>query len=557
MINIECRQADKVADKFSLYVSFSFNQFFIDEIKELPERAWHKDTKEWEVPVNQLENLLHLFEKQDVKISGQYVDMTPVTDIDYQFKTEPYEHQKVGFLYGLNHTKWFLGDEQGLGKTKQVIDIACALKEKKHYTHCLIICGVNSLKWNWQREVETHSSEHAYILGQRVKKRTKEVYIGLNKDKLADLENLDEISDYFIITNVESLRSSDITDKLVSLIKEHKLEFIAVDEIHKCKDTGSQQGKALLKLQSEYRIAMTGTPLLNSPFDLYIILKWLGYESHSKYQFEHYYGVYGGFGGYEVIGYRHTDELQDKLSKIMLRRLKEEVLDLPDKVYIDEVVEMLPKQAVIYKEVNAEIKSNIDKLEISPNPLAEMIRLRQATGFTGILSTGEPCSAKFDRMFEIVEETLSNKRQVVIFSNWTSITEPAFDMLESMGISVASITGETPDNQRQHIVDEFQHGKIKVVIGTTGAMGTGITLTAGTVVIFLDHPWNRALYDQAVDRCHRIGQNNKLTIYNIMCKDTIDEKVWALVNKKGKMSECIVDGKIVGNKRELIEYLLD
>ena len=87
-------------------------------------------------------------------------------------------------------------------------------------------------------------------------------------------------------------------------------------------------------------------------------------------------------------------------------------------------------------------------------------------------------------------------------------------------------------------------------------MGTGITLTAGTVVIFLDHPWSKALYDQAVDRAHRVGQKENITIYNIMCKNTIDEKIWALVNKKGAMSDMIVDGKITGNKKEIIDYLL-
>lgn len=553
MVTIKCREG--TIDRYSLFVQFSYNAYYIEAIKSMPMRKWHPIEKMWEVPVDQLQNLLGLFEKQDIEISGTYLDMTPVTEIDYEFKTEPYEHQREGFLYGLNHHKWFLGDEQGLGKTKQVIDIACALKEKEHYKHCLIICGVNSLKWNWQREVSIHSNEESHIIGQRIKKRTGEIVIGSSKDKIYDLKNLDDISAYFLITNVESLRNADISAELVSLISKRKIELVAVDEIHKCKDPSSQQGKALLKIQPEYRIAMTGTPLLNSPFDLFIILKWLGYESHSFYQFKQYYGVFGGYGGYEVIGYRHTDELQDKLDTIMLRRLKDDVLDLPDKVYIDELVDMLPKQAVVYKEVNAEIKSNIDMIEIAPNPLAEMIRLRQATGYTGILSSGIGCSAKLDRMEELVEESVLNNRQVVIFSNWTTITDEVYNRL-SQNYSLSVITGDTKDEDRQQQVQKFQDGKSKVIIGTTGAMGTGITLTAGTVVIFLDHPWTRALYDQAVDRCHRIGQNSKLTIYNIMCKDTIDEKVWSIVNKKGELSDSIVDGRIIANKRELVEYLL-
>jgi SNF2 family DNA or RNA helicase len=118
------------------------------------------------------------------------------------------------------------------------------------------------------------------------------------------------------------------------------------------------------------------------------------------------------------------------------------------------------------------------------------------------------------------------------------------------------ITGDTKDEVRQANVEQFQNGNSKIIIGTIGAMGTGLTLTAGTVVIFMDHPWNRALYDQAVDRCHRIGQKQSITIYNLMCKDTIDERVWQLVKDKGAISDMLIDGKVTGNKTELLNFLL-
>ena len=96
----------------------------------------------------------------------------------------------------------------------------------------------------------------------------------------------------------------------------------------------------------------------------------------------------------------------------------------------------------------------------------------------------------------------------------------------------------------------------KIIIGTTGAMGTGLNLFKADTVIFLDHPWNKAIYDQCVDRCHRIGQTENITIYNMICKDTIDERIWELVNKKGALSDAIVDGKVIGNKKEVLQYLL-
>jgi SNF2 family DNA or RNA helicase len=239
----------------------------------------------------------------------------------------------------------------------------------------------------------------------------------------------------------------------------------------------------------------------------------------------------------------------------MLRRLKDDVLDLPEKTFIDEIVEMTPKQQIIYKEINAEIKSHIDEIEMVNNPLAALIRMRQATGYTGILSSEIQESAKLDRMKELVDEALENKKQVVIFSNWTQMTDAIMDYLD--GYKYGIITGMTPDASRQSIIDKFQSKEYDIVIGTSGAMGTGITLTNGSVEIFLDEPWNMALKSQCVDRCHRIGQKNNLTIYTLMCKDTIDERIHEIVEKKGKMADALIDGNINMDKRELLEFLLN
>jgi SNF2 family DNA or RNA helicase len=380
--------------------------------------------------------------------------------------------------------------------------------------------------------------------------------IGSNKDKLNDLNNINNISDYFLITNAETLRVAEIADKIAELCKTKEIGLVAIDEIHKMKNPTSQQGKGMLKIQSECRIAMTGTPLMNTPMDLYIILKWLGYEKHAFYAFKKHYCVMGGFGGYEVVGYKNLDELQEQLNSIMLRRLKSDVLDLPEKLYIDEYVEMTGKQEQIYKEVTMSIKANIDMIKNANNPLAELIRMRQATGYTGILSSTIKESAKLDRMEELVDEVVENGKKVVIFSNWIQVTLPAYNKLATK-YSGAYITGEVDSEQRQIAVDRFQKDdKCKFIVGSIGAMGTGITLTEGTVVIFLDHPWTRAAYDQAVDRCHRIGQTNNITIYNLLCNDTIDCRVWELVKKKGQISDALVDGKLNNNISDTIDYLL-
>ena len=562
MINVRIAKARKCYDvesAFSVYITFDYDQRIVDTVKSLPQRFYNADKKEWEAPLPALKTIVDNLPMFDFDITGPYISLTeekPVAKIptDFNFKTKPFKHQIEGFEYGLANNRWLLGDEQGLGKTKQVIDIAVAKKLQKGYKHCLIICGVNGLKWNWVNEVHTHSDEDAWILGQRFKGR--KISIGSTNDKFYDLKHVDSISPYFLITNVETMRNEAIVKEIQKLCKDGTIGVVAIDEIHKCKNPASQQGKGILKIQPECRIAMTGTPLMNTPFDLYIVLKWLGYEGHSFSAFKNHYAVYGGFGGYEVVSYRYLDELQKQLDKIMLRRLKKDVLDLPEKTHIDEYVEMTPKQAQIYREVTADIKMNIDQIKMQNNPLAELIRMRQATGYTGILSSTIKESAKMDRMEELVEEAVENGKKVVIFSNWTQMTLPIYNRL-AVKYRGTYITGEVDSDQRQAHVKQFQEDdNCKFSVGTIGAMGTGLTLTAGTVEIFMDEPWNRANKEQAEDRLHRIGQSTNITIYTLICKDTIDERVHELVENKGKMADMLVDGKVVGDKSKMLDFLL-
>ena len=566
MILIDIRKSNKLKDsEYSAFIKFDYNSKIVDAIRELPFRYYNPSETEWEVPTNKVEYLINKLKGFDIKICGKltiFEDKNTNIGLPegFEFKTKPFSHQLEGVEYGLKYDRWFLGDEQGLGKTKQVIDIAVARKVMYGYRFCLIVCGVNTLKWNWVNEIHTHSKEDAYILGQR-RKGTK-IRIGSTKDKLEDLKLMydrKEPHPYFIITNVESFRDKNIADTISDLCKKGIIGMCAADEMHKMKNPTAQQTKGFLKCLPYCRIGMTGTPLMNSPMDLYVILKWLGYESHAFYSFKQHYCVMGGYGGYEIVGYKNLDQLTAQVREIMLRRLKSEVLDLPEKIYVDDIVEMDGKQAVMYKEVEAGLKADYINGDIDlTNPLSALIRLRQTTGYPGILSDEITESAKLDRMEEIVENCISNDEKVIIFSNWTQMTDAICNKLKSSGHNVGVITGETPDSSRQEIVDVFQNSSdLSVLVGTIGAMGTGLTLTAATTVIFVDEPWNKALFDQAVDRAHRIGQKNNITIYSIMCKDTIDERIHNLIYKKGAMSDAIIDGKVVGNKNEVFDYLLN
>ena len=160
MITIDIRKAKRANGEYSMFLSFPYDTKIIDYIRMMPTRYWHPDEKEWEIPALKFLEVNTMLEDYDMEIHGRELleKKEAKAPKDFSFKTKPFEHQIDGFNFGLQNDRWLLGDEQGLGKTKQVIDIAIAKKLEKGYKHCLIICGVNGLKWNWREEIKTHSN---------------------------------------------------------------------------------------------------------------------------------------------------------------------------------------------------------------------------------------------------------------------------------------------------------------------------------------------------------------------------------------------------------------
>ena len=570
MIRIHIGEPEKLSNnilvKKSAFVSFDYNPEIVSFIKQMGTRVYNPDNHTWEMPINNIISLCNKFENEEIKIDGIYEDLHKQEfeiDIpkDFKFKTKPFNHQIDGVRFGLNKKKFLLCDDQGLGKTFQIINWVGCLEKTDDINKVLIVCGVNSLKYNWQSEISIHSDEKGWVLGTRFRKTTGKAYEGSTKDKLEDLDNLPDCR--YIITNIETLRAGaekisktkyhfPIAEKLQELCKNGTISVIAFDEAHRSKEPTSLQSRAMMNVQAKYMVAMSGTPLMNNPLDLYFPMKWLGYENHSFYQFKQHYCTLGGWGGSQVVGYKNLEEIRAMMEQIMLRRLKTEVLDLPEKIRKIEYVDMTSKQAQIYKEVYNGVMSELQKIKFSNNPLSMMIRLRQATGWTGILSNTIKESAKMERMIELVNEIVASGQKAIIFSNWESMTEVAREKLKSY--SPAYITGATKADERMKEVERFQNDdKCKVIIGTIGAMGTGLTLTAAQNVIFLDSPWNMALKAQAEDRAHRIGTKGTVSVITLCCRDTIDERIEELVEKKGQIADALVDGKI---SIDDINYLL-
>ena len=554
MIKLKFDFSQKLRYKQSLFIKGDYSSTILDVIHSFQTRYYHHNSKMWECKIDYFPIILDKLKFEDIQIYGEIpkkyrhfmelLDKYDTPDHKYTSKTKPYNHQIDSYEYALTHNKFLLGDEQGLGKTKQALDIAVSRKHKM--SHCLIVCGVNNLKWNWLNEISTHTNEKGHILGSRVNRKGNIVVAGVN-ERYDDLCRVHD--EYFLITNLETLRDKRIQSQIKNMCESGVIGMTIIDEIHKAKNPSSAQGKAIHCCCSYYRLALTGTPLMNNAIDLYNILKWLQVDNTSFTTFKSRYCIMGGFGGYQIMGYKNLNELETKLQNNMIRRRKQDVLDLPPKIYTDEVLELSVSQQKLYEEVKSGVIENIDKIMLMPNPLVELTRLRQITSNPDILTSKETVNCKYERILDILDST---EDKIIIYSNWSKVIEPLYKLIAEK-CRVAKVTGETKNPMEQ--IEKFQNDPYcRVILGTTPALGTGYTLTQANTVIFIDEPWNRATKEQAEDRAHRIGTKGTVNIITLMCRNTIDERIHSLIVEKGELSDRIVDGS--GISKNDIQFLL-
>lgn len=556
MIKIKENVCAKVPGITSLFISFSYNKEIINLIKNCDAYNFDKKTLEWEVPVNSLSYILdnltyyddiELSLMKDVKKEIQVIEPT------LEYKLQPYDYQMEGIKYGLNNDRWLLLDAPGLGKTAQIIHIAEELKATRGLKHCFIICGLATLKTNWKREIQTHSDLSCTILGERVTRTGSTVIDSVAKRAEILKEPIEE---FFIITNIETLRS----DEVIEAFKKGKneIDMIVVDEIHKCKSNRSQQGKNLLKLKNaKYKIGATGTLLLNNPLDAYVPLAWIGAEKSTLTTFRYFYCEFSNQMTGQVTGVKNMDILKNQMAAVSLRRTKD-LLNLPPKNIINEYVDMNEKHRKFYDDIKKGIKKEVDKVKLTTQSVLAMItRLRQATASPSILTTSDITSSKIERTVDLVEQIVSNGDKVVIFSTFK---ESAYKLKELLlEYNPVLLTGDTKESEVEIIKSRFQtDDSCKVFIGTWQKAGTGITLTAANYMIFIDTPWTYAEFEQSQDRIYRIGTKKSVFIYNLICKDTIDERVKDILYTKKAISDFVIDDKVSDETIDALKkYLLE
>jgi SNF2 family DNA or RNA helicase len=554
LVNIfEISPPSKISGLSSLVVQFDYNQYIVDALKTIPTSYFHKKDKVWEVPIcylgRLLDNLTFLDditlklldtpESEQFRIHRNY-ELAPLSDTEKtSFKLIPFKHQLEAVDFGLIHEKWLLLDSPGTGKTFSTICLAETLKRRGLIDHCFIVCGINALKQNWKKEINKFSTESAVILGEYTTRTGTTRYRSVEKRAQ---QLLNPIEEFFIITNIETLRDNRIVEAFKK--SENKFGLIAVDEIHKAAGSKSaQQTTNLLKLDAPFKLGMTGSLIVNSPVSAYSSLVFTENDNSTLTNFKSLYCSWGGYNNTQITGYKNLEVLQEEIQACSLRRTLNDVReDLPPLTVDVEYLEMDDDQQKFYEAIREGVKEEADKVELkSGNLLALTTRLRQATACPSVLTTQNIDSVKVERAFELIEEITAQGEKVVVFSMFKEPLNQLAAKLEKFRFSIN--TGDTSDFELSNNVDRFQEDPSEqVFLGSYARAGTGLTLNSSMYMICIDTPYTYALFNQAQQRIHRVNNQRPAYIKVLVCSDTIDERVQEIVETKRELGEYLVDG---------------
>jgi SNF2 family DNA or RNA helicase len=468
----------------------------------------------------------------------------------YRFKTPPYEHQRVALGASWNKTDFAYFMEMGTGKSKVLIDNIAILYDYGYIDSALIIAPKGVYK-NWaELEIPKHLPDH-------VQHKIVAWSPNPNKeDKRALINLFDSTPDLtFFVMNIEALSTKKGVSFTEKFLISHEALF-AIDESTTIKNSTARRTKAATKLSklSTYRRILTGSPVTRSPLDLYSQCAFLDEDLlgfTSFYSYRNHFAVLqkrsvATHSFQQIVGYRNLEELKDLLKEFSYRVLKKDCIDLPDKTYTIRNVELTPEQKRIYRELKEYAMAELEDLEMvtTVSVITQILRLQQVVcGFIRS-DSGEIKSLPNNRIKELISILEETEGKVIIWANYQyDIRQIVIEISKVYGKeSVASYYGETPDKDRQNIINSFQDptSNLKFFIGQPKTGGFGLTLTQAATVIYYSNSYDLEIRLQSEDRAHRIGQTNKVTYIDICAENTIDEKIIKSLRSKINLATQIL-----------------
>lgn len=524
------------------------NKKYIDKLERLFKK--NKETKKAQISIFDLPLLEELIEEKMLgsefnRTKEIFMGFNNIKDLKVDIpkinatlrEYQEYGYKWLCYLY-TNRLGGCLADDMGLGKTIQTISLLSHIYPKSKKPSLIVM--PKSLIYNWFSEI-----------GKFNPTLNTGIYYGTNR-------NLEEaLEKQVILTTYGTVRND------IERLKELSFEIIVLDESQNIKNIKSQSTKAVMLLNSEHRLALSGTPVENNLGELYSLFRFLNPKMFgSAEEFNNFYiNPIQKENDREVI-----EELRKKIYPFILRRTKKQVLkELPEKVEQILYIDMNDRQKKLYDErrnfyynlVNSQVKEHgIAKSQFFI--LQALNELRQIASNPESKSGDVISSSKRGILMENIREAVSNNHKVLVFTNFIKTIENICSDLEDMDIKYLSMTGSTKN--RQELVDQFQKDKkYKVFVMTLKTGGVGLNLTAADTIFIYDPWWNKTAEDQAVDRSHRMGQKNTVFSYKLISKNSIEEKILKLQKEKSKLFDALISddsGSLKSLTQEDIEYIL-
>lgn len=521
----------KVAKKWAMLDTYFAQKLANDKLyTQIPEKVWvekllaEKD-KAYHIwgKVFESESLHEFWLPKAAVIKDHTVKDVNINYEKYSNRP-PLNHQKEAIQKLVENKRYVLADDMGLGKTTSTIIAALESGAKK----ILIICPA-SLKINWQREIENYTQRSVYI----------------SEGKNFSTEHDFVIINYDIIKNFHDPKKKDD-----SQIIRAGFDLVVIDEAHYIKNPQAQRTKLINDFvkRVDRLWLLTGTPMTSRPIDYYNLLNlvdspvaknWMAYVIRycEGYQFK-----VGARKVWNVMGASNLEELRDRTSNMVLRRLKENVLDLPDKIITPVYLRLKSKK---YEEVMGDYynwyEKNPDESKSLTVQFTKLTEVRQVIANEKILNT-----------IELAENIIEQGKKVIIFCNFTNSLE---QIVQHFGKAAVRLDGSMSKPDRQNSVDKFQtDDKVKVFVGNIKAAGVGITLTAAEAVIMNDLSFLPSDHSQAEDRAYRYGQKNNVLVYYPIFENTIEGIIYDILNKKKQVIATVMGD--VKNDVDIVEEIM-
>ena len=471
--------------------------------------------------------------------------------MNYKFKTKPYGHQLDALKASWDKEVFAYFMEMGTGKSKVLLDNAAILYDKGEINALLLIAPKGVYK-NWfDSEIPTHLVDHI----------DKKMVLWKTSDK--SIKQIKKLNTLFepgsdlriLIMNVESFSSGNGSEFAYKFLSAHPKSMVAIDEATTIKTPTSNRTKNILKLSNhcKYRRILTGSPVTKSPLDLYsqcaFLDPWL-LDHQSFYTFKARYSIckkiqVNGRQIEIVVGYRNLGELSEKIKTFSQRVLKEDCLDLPEKTFVKHYVELTKEQKKVYEQMKKEAIAFLDgKMQSSATVMTQLMRLHQITCGHFTADDGTIKDLPCQRLTELMNILENVEGKTIIWSHYTHDVRRIIEQIKKVygEDSVVDYYGATDTDARSANIKKFQtDDNCRFFVGTTHTGGYGITLTAGSNMVYFSNGYDLEKRQQSEARIDRIGQTKKMTYIDIMAQDTIDERIVKALRSKVNIANAIMD----------------